>query len=149
MTCEPAIIPTANTPTAIDSTTKMVRVLLLHRSPSTLRQRGLSMADLPLARGGVLHKALIGHAVDRRPCRFRLGQQPGEFLTVERHDLDARFAGGANGGGARPPAQQADLAEILARAERRDRNILPAGLVQQNVDLALGDDVELVVHLAL
>jgi hypothetical protein len=43
---EPAIMPTANTPTAIESTTRMVRVLLPVRSEKTLRQRGLSMGHL-------------------------------------------------------------------------------------------------------
>src|SRR3954470_2084931 len=43
---DPAIMPTAKTPTAIESTTRMVRVLLLVRSARTLRQRGLSIVHL-------------------------------------------------------------------------------------------------------
>src|SRR5690349_11123566 len=50
ITRELRIMPTANTPTAIESTTRTVRVLLLNRSRSTLRQRGLSMAAVYLDR---------------------------------------------------------------------------------------------------
>src|SRR6266508_4277802 len=149
ITREPPTMPIAKTPTAIESTTSRVRVLLLHRSRSTLRQRGLRMAHLLRARGDVLAEALIGDPVDRHFGRFGLGEQAGEFLAVERHDFDILFPCRPHRGGARAAAQQADLAEILARAQRRDRNILPAGVVQQNVDLAFRDDIELVGHLAL
>jgi hypothetical protein len=39
-------MPTAKTPTAIDSTTSAVRVLFAHRSDTTFFQRGLGIADL-------------------------------------------------------------------------------------------------------
>src|SRR4051794_19552034 len=44
--CEAAIMPTANTPTAIDNTTSRVRVLLPHKSRRTLLQHGLSTRHL-------------------------------------------------------------------------------------------------------
>src|SRR6266508_1839849 len=69
---EPAIMPTANTPTAIESTTRMVRVMLVVRSARTLRQRGLSMGDLPLARRDVLGGALVGHTADRLASQLRI-----------------------------------------------------------------------------
>ena len=45
--CELMIVPTANRPTAMDSTIRTVRVLLLSRSFSTLCQRELSIGRLP------------------------------------------------------------------------------------------------------
>src|SRR6266498_3318891 len=130
ITREPPTMPIAKTPTAIESTTSRVRVLLLHRSRSTLRQRGLSTAHLPLARGGVLAGTLIGDVVDRHLGRFGLGDQAAEFIAVERYHFDARFPNSADGGGARAAAQQADFAEILTRTHRRHRNILPVGVMQ-------------------
>src|SRR4051794_27830699 len=147
ITREPPTMPIANTPTAIESTTSSVRVLLLHRSRSTLRQRGLSMGHLPLARGAVLHKALLRDLIDRHFGRFRIGDQAAELGAVERHNLDIRFANRANGGGARAAAQQADLTEILAGSHGGDTDRLTIRLVQQYLDLALGDDVELVGRL--
>src|SRR5262245_55203027 len=129
MICEPAIIPIAKTPTAIDSTTRMVRVLLLHRSPNTLRQRGLSMSHLPLAHGGIFRDALLGHLADRCSRQLRLGQQLVEGRAVECRHLD-RHVGGAHTGDAGATAQKPDLAEILARVHCRDGDILPTGVVQ-------------------
>src|SRR5215213_8194335 len=69
---DPAIMPTANTPTAIESTTRMVRVMLLVRSARTLRQRGLSMRDLALAHRDILGGALVGHTADRLASQLRI-----------------------------------------------------------------------------
>src|SRR5690348_583706 len=117
ITRDPPTMPIAKTPTAIESTTSSVRVLLLHRSRSTLRQRGLSMGNLQLARGTILHEALIGDPIDRHFGRFGIGDQAAELVAVERHNLNIRFAARAHRGGARAAAQQADLAEILAGAD--------------------------------
>src|SRR5215216_899476 len=88
ITRAPPTMPIAKTPTAIESTTSRVRVLLLQRSRSTLRQRGLSMGHLPLARGAVLHNTLLGNLVDRQLGWFGVGDQTAELGAVERHNLD-------------------------------------------------------------
>src|SRR5262249_56131541 len=102
-----------------------------------------------LARRVVLHETCIAHPCDRRLHALRIGDQAVESLAIDRHHFDAVFAGRADGGGAHATAQQPDLAEILAGAECSDGDILPAGVVQQNLDLAFSDDIELVGHLAL
>src|SRR6266508_6733190 len=149
ITRAPPIIPIAKTPTAIESTTRAVRVLLANTSANTLRQRGLSMVHLPLARGDVLAETLIGDAVDRLPGHLGLADQVTERRAVERRDLDCSVGRGADAGDARAAAQQPDLAEVLARAERRDDDVLAAGVVQEDLDLAFGDDVKAVGRLAL
>src|SRR5919205_1372376 len=88
ITREPPTMPIAKTPTAIESTTSSVRVLLLHRSRSTLRQRGLSMGHLPLARGAILHNPLLGNPVDRQLGWLGFGDQAAELGAIEGHDLD-------------------------------------------------------------
>jgi hypothetical protein len=92
MTREPAIMPIAKTPTAIESTTSSVRILLPHRSRNTLRQRGLSMCTHLLFGqpcGAILGLALISDLVDRLRGFGRLGHQMAELVAVERYDLDA------------------------------------------------------------
>src|SRR6266508_2638310 len=96
ITRAPPIMPMAKTPIAIESTTSSVRVVLLHRSARTLRQRGLSMQHLPLACGEVLTEALAGDTVECDPGRLGLADQAGEGHAVERGDLD-RCVGGALG----------------------------------------------------
>src|SRR4026208_1374609 len=102
MTCVPAIMPTAKTPTAIDSTTSPVRTLLLDRSRNTLRQRGLTMHHhlLPnLACGSVLRQTLSDHSSDRFFGRRRFSHQPLALAAVKRNDLDAGIMAGPHRGG--------------------------------------------------
>src|SRR4051812_23182798 len=122
ITRDPPTMPMAKTPTAIESTTSSVRVLLLHRSRSTLRQRGLSMGHLALAHGAIFQEALIGHPINRQLGGFGIGDQAVELIAVERHHVDIPSAACANGGGTRAAAQQADLAKILAGAHGGDRD---------------------------
>src|SRR4051812_10530611 len=134
ITRDPPTMPIAKTPTAIESTTSSVRVGLLHRSRSTLHQRGLSMDHLAFAHRAIFQEALIGDPIDRQLGGFGIGDQAVELTAVERHYFDIRRATRAHGGGARAAAQQADLAEVLAGAHRRDRDRWPIRLVQQHFD---------------
>src|SRR4029078_12146061 len=100
MTRDPAIMPTAKTHAAIESTTRMVRVLLLHRSRSTLRQRGLSMRPhllLVLARRSILFDALVRHAINRGLGGRRFGQEVAELIVIERNHLDTGVGPSPNG----------------------------------------------------
>src|SRR4051794_3806497 len=149
ITREPPTMPIANTPTAIESTTSSVRVLLLHRSRSTLRQRGLSMGHLPLARGAVFDKALLRDAINRQLGWFGIGDQATKLGAVKRHNFNIRLARSADSGGARAAAQQADLAEILAGVHCRNGDRGAVRLVQLHFNLAFGDDVKLVGRFTL
>src|SRR5262245_34682181 len=112
ITCVPAIMPTAKTPTAIERITTAVRILFAHRSPRIFRQRGLCMGYhllTGMARGQVLGLALLGDLVDRLCGLRRISHQAVELVAVERHDLDSGVEAGPNGGVVRAAAQQRDL----------------------------------------
>src|SRR5215813_1884643 len=97
MTCVPAIMPTAKTPTAIESTTRLVRTLLLDRSRNILRHRGLAMRDhllFSLACSAVLQQTFADDTVDRFPGGRRFNHQPPEFAAVKRDDLHAGITAG-------------------------------------------------------
>src|SRR5438105_8781493 len=86
MACVPAIMPTANTPTAIEITTSSVRILLFHRSRSTLRQRGLSTGMLlDLAR------VLAYDALNLIFGQLRFLEQSAKRLTVQRGNFHRRI----------------------------------------------------------
>src|SRR5512136_2818754 len=95
--CEPATMPTAKTPTAIESTTRIVRPLWPHRSRSTLRQRGLSMTRPPAA-SRVLGEPVAHQLGNLLPGRPRFGQQAHKGVAVERGQLDPALQPSANGG---------------------------------------------------
>src|SRR3954453_17215152 len=145
-------MPTAKTPTAIESTTRMVRVLLLDRSRSTLRQRGLSMRHhllLILARRSILCNALVRHAIDLRLGGWRLGHQMAELIGVERNHLDTGVGPGADSRDVRAAVQQLDLAEVLAKPHGCHHDLGSARLPQHDLNLPSGDDIEVIGRLAL
>src|SRR3990172_7707497 len=147
MTRDPRIMPTANTPTAIDTTTRSVRVLLPHRSEATLRQRGLTTTGaLRLLCGDMLGFALPGDALARlapgrglRPPRLPLVPlQRGDLGTVLRRP---------DGGDGPAAVQELDLAEELPAAHRGDDELAPLLPLDQHFDLPFDNQVEEVEHL--
>src|SRR3990172_1094432 len=126
MTRDPRIMPTANTPTAIDSTTSSVRVLLPHKSEATLRQRGLTATGaLPPFRGNVLGGSFPGHALDRLAHRRGLRHQGLKLIPLQRRHLHAGLGGGPDRSDGLAAVQQFDLAEELPAPHRGDDELAP------------------------
>src|SRR3990170_8440463 len=147
MTRDPRIMPTANTPTAIDSTTSSVRVLLPHKSEATLRQRGLTATGaLPPFCGDVFRSPLPGHPLDRLAHRRGLGHQRLELVPLQRRHLGAGLRCPDRGDGL-AAVQQFDLAKELPAAHRGDDELAPPLPLDQHFDLPFGDQVEAVEHL--
>src|SRR3990172_5711069 len=142
MTPDPAIMPTAKTPTAIESTTRMARVLLPHRSAATLRHRGLATRVLRALRRDVLGLSLLRDLADRVAKRLGLGDQRQKRLPVERNRLGARLGRSRDGREGFPAVQQLDLAEELAPAHRAHHELATLAPLDAHVHLAFRDEVE-------
>src|SRR5262249_22325597 len=115
-------MPTAKTPTAIETTTSTVRDLVFQRSRRTLAQRGLIA-------GGVLYlrRAMPDDPLDCILGHARLFEEGGEGLTVERPDFTGDFGRGAPHYMALACLHQRHRAEMLADSEPLHDDFLPVG----------------------
>src|SRR6266566_7138800 len=85
--------------------------------------------------------------LEEAPQRRQVREQGLECVAVHGEQVDARAA--PHRRGPRALAHERDLTEALARAERAQRDVSPAGHAPEHVHLALDDDVEPVAAIAL
>src|SRR5437879_7180155 len=85
--------------------------------------------------------------LEEAPQRRQVREQGLECVAVHGQQVDARAA--PHRRGPRALAHERDLPDALARAERAQRDVSPAGHAPEHVHLALDDDVEPVAAIAL